>query len=282
MTSSEPNRLPQLAVLPEIVRNLYDLPPVKAVFLGGSFGRGEGDLWSDLDLQVLVDEEFADFLDDAEIRLVTGRPPVALERFKLGPTGWMHHMILADGIIVDLFCRTELSVAETRMWIALSANMASLPEAIATHPKPWSPVSIAQGEVSALVTRYWVTMHKHRRGMGRTQDLVIWTGIHHSVAQLVRLEFIGLTGQDCGDLTRMAIYDLSGVNEWWRVLGMSPNVNPVPPSSSVTDWEGQVTLLLARGQAATRLLGQQWKLEPDPTPLMAVVSKGLADGMALS
>ena len=145
MTSSEPNRLPQLAVLPEIVRNLYDLPPVKAVFLGGSFGRGEGDLWSDLDLQVLVDEEFADFLDDAEIRLVTGKPPVALERFKLGPTGWMHHMILADGIIVDLFCRTELSVAETRMWIALSANMASLPEAIATHPKPWSPVSIAQG-----------------------------------------------------------------------------------------------------------------------------------------
>ena len=270
------HHLPQWVVLPTLVRNLYSLSPVRAIFLAGSLGRGNGDEWSDLDLQVHVDCSFRDFLDDVEIQTVTGDPPVALERFKLGPDTWMHHMILADGTLVDLLCRTKLPAEEARLWIALPTDMTSPPEAVARQPKAWAPKPIAADEVTALVSRYWIMMHKHRRGMARNQPLVIWTGVHHSIALLVRLEFIAATGQDCGDLTRMGIYDLSGVNEWMTQAGMQPNVHPFPDSCGRTDWEEQVHRLLKSGRAVTRRLMQQWVLTPDPSALVHVVGRDLA------
>ncbi len=275
-----PRRLPQWAELPTLVRNLYDLSPVRAVFLAGSLGRGEGDEWSDLDLQVHVDRSFSDFLDDAQIQAVTGDPPVALERFKLGADGWMHHLILANGTFVDLLCRTELSAAETRLWVSLPADMTSPPAVVARHPKTWTPQPIRPDEVARLVFRYWITMHKHRRGMARRQDLVIWTGIRHSIALLVRLEFIAATGQDCGDPTRMAIYELSGVDAWLTDAGSPPDVHPFPDASAGTDWAGQVFRLLERGRDVTHRLSHQWALVPDPFPLVHVVGRDLAAWMA--
>ena len=282
MKTAVPRHLPQLDALPALVHNLYGLSPVQAVFLAGSLGRGDGDEWSDLDLQVHVDRSFGDFLDDAEIQAVTGEPPVALERFKLGADGWMHHLILTDGTFVDLLCRTELSTEEARFWISLPPNMTSPPEAVASRPKTWAPKSLDADAVAALVSRYWITMHKHRRGMARNQDLVIWTGIHLSVALLVRLEFIAVTGKDCGDLTRMGIYDLAGVSEWLTRLEIPPNVNLFPDSCARTDWEGQVNLLLESGRAVTRRLMHQWTLVPDPSALMQVVSRDFAAWMARS
>ncbi len=276
MPAPASHRLPQLTVLPAIVHSLYRLPPVQAVYLAGSLGRGSGDEWSDLDLQVLMDSSFDAFLNDTEIQTVTGDPPVALERFKLGPDGWMHHMILTDGTFVDLLCRTAVAVAEVRLWISLPADMTSLPATVDRHPKAWTPKPIGPDDVATLVTRYWVTMHKHRRGMARHQDLVIWTGIHFSVALLVRLEFIADTGQDCGDLMRMGIYDLSGVNSWLAQAGIQPNVNPFPDSCTRTDWPAQVHRLLEDGRAVTRRLQEQWGLGPAPSALMQVVGRDLA------
>ena len=105
---------------------------------------------------------------------------------------------------------------------------------------------ISPAEVTALVNRIWIVIHKHRR-MARGQNLAIWTGIHYSVALLIRLEFIADVGQDCGDLTRMGIYELSGVNDWLSQAAINnfltqaairPNVDPFPADCARTDWEG--------------------------------------------
>ncbi len=282
MNASARNRLPQLDVLPSLVRNLHGLPQVQAVYLAGSLGRGSGDEWSDVDLQIFMNQSFSDFLSDAQIQAVTGEPPVALERFKLGPKGWMHHMILTNGTLVDLLCRTELSAEETRSWIPLSADMTAPPKVVARHAKDWMPKAIGPDEVVALVSRYWIAMHKHRRGMARRQDLAIWTGIHFSIALLIRLEFIAQTDRDCGDLTRMGIYDLSGVDAWLTQSGMPPRVTPFPNSCQWTDWKEQVHLLWEHGRAVTRRLMQRWPLTPDPSELMQVVGRDLAAWMAQS
>ncbi len=270
--SQTPDNLPQFAVLPAIVQNLYLLPPVEAVYLTGSLGRGGGDEWSDLDLQVLMESSFSDFLTDAEIQHVISGPPLAIERFKLGTDGWMHHMILADGTIVDLLCRTELSAEETQVWMYLPPHMTSLPRVVTHLPKGWTPKPISAAEVTALVNRYWIVMHKHRR-MARRQDLAIWTGIHYSVALLIRLEFIADIGQDCGDLTRMGIYELSGVNDWLTQSAIRPNIDPFPADCTRTDWEGQVRALTKSGRDITLRLLQTWALTPDPSPLVDVVSR---------
>ncbi len=266
--------LPQLAVLPAIVRNLYHLPPVQAVYLTGSFGRGGGDEWSDLDLQVHMESSFSDFLTDAEIQNVISGSPLALERFKLGSDGWMHHMTLADGTFVDLLCRTDLSAEKTEIWMYLPPDMTSLPRAVTHHPKGWTPKPISPAEVTALVNRFWIVMHKHRR-MARQQDLVNWTGIHYSVALLIRLEFIADIGQDCGDLTRMGMYELSGVNDWLTQSAIRPNIDPFPADCTRTNWEGQVNSLMKSGQNVTWRLSKMWALTPDPIPLLDLVSQNL-------
>ena len=275
--------LPQLAVLPAIVRNLYHLPPVQAVYLTGSFGRGGGDEWSDLDLQVHMESGFSDFLTDAEIQNVISGSPLSLERFKVGSDGWMHHMILADGTFVDLLCRTDLSAEKTEIWMYLPPDMTSLPRAVTHHPKGWTPKPISPAEVTALVNRFWIVMHKHRR-MARQQDLVNWTGIHYSVALLIRLEFIADIGQDCGDLTRMGMYELSGVNDWLTQSAMNvwltrsairPNIDPFPADCTRTNWEGQVNSLMKSGQNVTWRLSKMWALTPDPIPLLDLVSQNL-------
>ena len=74
-----------------------------------------------------MENSFSDFLTDLEIQNVTTGPPLALERFKLGQNGWMHHMILAGGTFVDLLCRTDLSAEETQGWMYLPPDMTSLP-----------------------------------------------------------------------------------------------------------------------------------------------------------
>lgn len=46
--------LPPLAILPALVKRLWTLPAVQAVYLEGGFSRGAGDAYSDLDLQVVA------------------------------------------------------------------------------------------------------------------------------------------------------------------------------------------------------------------------------------
>ncbi len=79
---------------------LGDDPRFLAAWLGGSFGRGDGDDWSDLDLWVVVDDAFVDSLcatpypsgsssvpSRLELISAFGRPAVAYEHHANAPVG---------------------------------------------------------------------------------------------------------------------------------------------------------------------------------------------------
>ncbi len=254
------NHLPQLEILPGLVERLYALPVVQSVYLGGSLSRGRGDIYSDLDLQVTVNPSCTDFLSDADITQVAGVPPLATVRFPLGTQAWMHHMILPSGIVVDLQCRHRIPAPELQQLVCLDRNCSPLTNQVATRPKAWAPEAISATEIGNLIQTFWITMHKHRRGIKRQQNMVIWVGIHHSTAQLLRLQFIAATDKDCGDLTRMGIYALSSVHEWFKGRGNTELLSEILHLGASLNWSHSVSRIAGKGSSICQLLRTRWEL----------------------
>ncbi len=266
--------LPQLAILPNLVGRLLRLDFVDEVYLSGSLGRGQGDRYSDVDLQVAVAHNFSDFLSPTILAGLLGDPPLALKQINLGPHLWLHNMILADGTMLDLVCRTDIESVDTGQWTRLDGR--EWPPADLEVPKPssaWAPQAATADAVSEAVELFWVTIHKHRRGLIRQQDLAIWTGIRYSICHLLRLQFIAATNCDPGSLMHMGIYALSGTSNWlenhadwdWRTI-LDWSRDP--------DWTRTVSRLTHAGRKVCRELTATWTL---PAKLAELADRVSAD-----
>ncbi len=253
-------QLPQWDILPGVVERLYARSEVHAVYLGGSLGRGAGDAYSDLDLHVIVHAACTDFLTDAVIAQVMAIPVLAKECVRLGSTAWMHHLVLASGLVVDLLCRHHVPAQELSHLVPLDAACSQTLPISETRPKTWAPTTVSPATLSDLIQTFWINLHKHRRGIARAQDVVIWVGIRHSVIQLLRLQFIAATGQDCGDLARMGIYGLSGVDEWLSGQGKATLFTDILVLGTGTQWSDCVSRMAAQGAELCRILRGQWTL----------------------
>lgn len=265
-------KLPQLAILPNMVGRLLRLDFVDEVYLSGSLGRGQGDRYSDVDLQVAVTRNFSDFLSPAILAGLLGAPPLALKQINLGSHLWLHNMILADGTMLDLVCRTDIESADTGQWTRLDGR--EWPPVGLEIPKPstaWAPQAATADEIAEAVELFWVTIHKHRRGLIRKQDLAIWTGIRYSICDLLRLQFIAATDRDPGSLMHMGIYALSGTSKWLENHA-DWNWKTVLDWSRDPDWPRTVSRLTHAGSKVCRELTATWTLPARLTELADRVS----------
>lgn len=268
-------RPPQLQALPGLVRRLYDLPQVETVFLGGSLARGGGDAYSDIDLLVVVDGSCQDFLSDEAIRQTAGIAPLATVRFPLGPASWMHQLILPGGIVVDLNCQRDVPKAQLSQLIELDQECSQLHSSRRSQsPRAWQPAAIYDEEVGGLVQTFWVTALKHRRGILRQQELLIWIGLNLSRAQLVRLQFLAEMDRDCGDLARMGIYTLSAIQDWLQERGRAELGPEILRLGADGDWTDAVSRMLTKGAEICQTLRERRRL---PARLMDLETMVIAE-----
>lgn len=88
---------------------LVEDPRVRAAWLEGSFGRGDADRYSDVDLHVLLEPETgAGFRDDAEAWL-NGLRPLVLYKLMFG--GAMINALTDEGLRVDIWLHEGASYA---------------------------------------------------------------------------------------------------------------------------------------------------------------------------
>lgn len=253
--------LPQLEILPTLVERLKAMPVVTSIYLAGSLGRGGGDLYSDVDLQVGVDNSWSGFFSDEELALIVGAPPLALQRKMYGSTEWMHHMILDQGIFLDLLCRTEILERETERWVRLDQDPKGFSlDGVRVLATPWQPVEVSVENVIELVEGFWIIMHKHRRGFAREQELLVWVGVNISMAALMRLRFLALTDRDCGNLSRMGIYQLTGVCEWLKEHGGAEQFERRWTWGLNPNWTEAISQQMAEGEECCRRLQRAWDL----------------------
>lgn len=93
--------LPQVEGLRRVASTLWEQDDVVALWLGGSFARGEADAYSDMDLRVAVRPEALDQWRGSDLRLIFGESLVGDTSFRLGKD-ILHQAALSNGDIYHL------------------------------------------------------------------------------------------------------------------------------------------------------------------------------------
>ena len=83
------------------------LAAVRGLYLGGSFGRGIADEWSDLDYVAVAASDDAAGLVDDWVGLVSAQAPIVHRMQRVFPTSALVNLITADWVRCDLLIETE-------------------------------------------------------------------------------------------------------------------------------------------------------------------------------
>lgn len=206
-----------LAVLPQMAqaRTIAELAPVVwanatvvALWLGGSLARGDGDIYSDIDLRVAIDPADLETWRAMDTQALTGGQVAGGHTFPLGEDALIHHLLLLNSDIVDLLVQTTARLPNVEPLLTLGCRDEAFGRTLQEHnrvePEPHNPAT-AEG-VRELIVAFWVNSHKHRKVLHRRLHLMIPSGLYHSWLMLMRLWYIQATGEDT------SAYHFSGIH----------------------------------------------------------------------
>lgn len=192
--------LPQTALLTEIATELFASVEVRAIWLGGSLARGQGDAFSDIDLRLFVSDESFSETELPVAATTLRRTAVVWLPMNFG-TGVLHHLMLDSGTIVDLFVQkaTAQPSPEARLLLGVKeeALAAKLREGADPPPPTFEPID--PQVLERLLATFWISQQKHLKVIYRGLGLVAWQGEHFIRQEVVKLFFIYATGLDCGN-----------------------------------------------------------------------------------
>jgi len=208
--------LSQIAFLHQLAPALWQRPVVEALWLEGSLGRGNADLYSDVDLYIAVTAEAFEAWRALDVAALFGDAYAAHHYSEFAADFIVYHVYLTSGVIYDLHMqpRTRELPASQRLILACRAEayraelLAAVPEPTEEAPFLFAPTPFDPATLRPQLIGYWMNADKGRKVLYRGQDLTTYTGFHLFRQMLSRLLFIEQTGTDCGDLTRPSIHGL--------------------------------------------------------------------------
>ncbi len=201
--------LPQVVTLKRLAACLWAEHDIIALWLGGSFARGEADEYSDIDLRVAVQPEAEERWRQPDLQMLFGGKVAGCTPFPLGG-GLLHHLALTNGDIYDLWIQTTEEAPSQEAAFVLGCRDKAFEQKLreiepSPTPKlvPANPAAVRQ-----LVASFWINSLKHRKVLHRGLDLVAQTGVGMERVLLQRLWFIAATGRD-GASPRPTIHTLT-------------------------------------------------------------------------
>lgn len=208
-----PADLPQTPRLVRVAADMWADPNVAALWLGGSLARHAADVYSDVDLRIAVRPEAFDAgAAPASAGAVTEHAVVHFVR-SFGSDATLHHLLLSDGQIYDLFVQSAAREPSPESRLVLACRDAALSEKLSagasdpeTRFEPADP-----NEMRQIIETFWISQVKHVKVLFRGLGLLAWEGEHRLRQDLVRLWFALATGEDCGPGARLSIHAFSPV-----------------------------------------------------------------------
>lgn len=204
-------QFPQTELLRRVAADLWQNPQVAAIWLGGSLSRGAGDRHSDVDLRVALPLAQYDGSNLPEGAERIADLVVARQDRQFGTDAALHHLLLNNGQIYDLFVQTTSRTPSEEHRLIIGCRDSEFGEKLLGGQDPGlkAPQPAGSGQVSQLLADYWIGLCKHRKVLYRDLDLVAWHGEHFLRGYLFQLYHILATGTDCGSLHVMTIHSLS-------------------------------------------------------------------------
>ena len=204
--------LPQRATIVEISTRLWQNEEVVALWLGGSLARGVGDIFSDVDYRVAVGLQqlaawktprFADIFSSATV--------VGQQFLSFGTDTLLHHLVLSNGEIFDFFVQSTAQEPTPEPRLILGCRDEDFAHILANENQMLldKEQEMQAANVQKLLIAFWTNTHKHRKVLHRGLDLMVNFGIDVEKGLLLRLWYIEISGEDCGELRRQSIHGLT-------------------------------------------------------------------------
>ncbi len=200
--------LPQKKFLIQTVDRIWEDPSVIAIWLGGSLANGQGDRNSDVDLRVALGPEKYERMPSGATSLF--QMAVVHQRLEFAEDSTLHHMLLRNGQIYDLFVQSTTRPPTNERRLVLACRDAQFGDRLSHGVDPQTTFKTAVPlAVRQIIEGYWLGLLKHKKVVERDLGIVAWEGEHRLRCSLLHLYHILATGNDCGDPLRMTIHSMS-------------------------------------------------------------------------
>jgi hypothetical protein len=171
---------------------------IQAIWVGGSLAAGLGDQYSDVDFRIAVEPGQVDRWTSPDWQHYLPSPPCGGLMMRFGEQALLHHMILADGTIVDFFVQDTTRQNLEPNLVILACRNAEFRAALEGFARP-APALIREidgAEIRQFFVDYWITTHKQKKALGRKYDLSPFAGLYLERMALLRAWYMQAVGKD--------------------------------------------------------------------------------------
>ena len=208
--------LPQTDFLSELAGSLWQRDSVIGLWLEGSMGRGTADPYSDVDLYAGVTSDSLDDWQSLDVSVLFGDAYAAHYYSYFDADLFVFHVFLKEGHIYDLhILGRDHSLPKRQRLILGCRDKAWRTDLTNIENQPFiaPPIPIDPAVVEREIIIFWVNLDKGRKLIYRDLELIIINGLYLMRQILLRLLYMDVTGEDCGNLIRLGIHPLKPVTQ---------------------------------------------------------------------
>jgi hypothetical protein len=186
---------------------------IQAIWVGGSLAAGLGDQYSDVDFRIAVEPGHIDrwtspdWQDYLPIRTCGG----LLMHF--GEQALLHHLVLADGTIVDFYVQDTTQHNPEPKLVILACRSAEFRARLEGFARPANALvrEIDGAVVRQFFVDYWITTHKQMKALARKYDLSPFAGLFMERMALLRAWYMQAVGKDID--SRVSLHMLGALHK---------------------------------------------------------------------
>ena len=189
---------PHADLIGEMARKCYADGSIQAIWVGGSLAAGQGDAYSDIDFRIAVEPgQIARWTNPDWDHYLPIRPCGATF-LRFGEHALLHHMILADGTIVDFYVQDTTTELPEPALVILAWRNAEFREKLAGFARPAASLvrEIDGAVVRQFLVDYWIATYKQMKALHRKYDHSAFAGLYIERMALLRAWYIQATGKD--------------------------------------------------------------------------------------
>ena len=171
---------------------------IQAIWVGGSLAAGLGDLYSDVDFRIAVEPEQIGRWTSPDWEQYLPILPCGGVLMKFGEQALLHHLVLADGTIVDFFVQDTTHQNPEPSLIILTCRNAEFRTMLEGFSRPATALvkEIDNGATRQFFVDYWITTHKQMKALARKYDLSPFAGLYLERMALLRAWHMQAVGKD--------------------------------------------------------------------------------------
>jgi hypothetical protein len=171
---------------------------IQAIWVGGSLAAGLGDAYSDIDFRIAVEPGHIDRWTSPEWEHYLPIRPCGGLLIRFGEQALLHHLVLADGTIVDFYVQDTTQHNPEPKQIILACRNAAFRATLEEFARP---AAVLIREIDGEVVRqffvdYWITTHKQMKALARKYDHSSFVGLYLELMALLRAWYMQVVGKD--------------------------------------------------------------------------------------